>query len=105
MEHKEIWDVLDSTKIKAYLECPRKFFYEYVVGWRSIEPNIHLEFGKAWHLAMEHLLVKGYEDEELVQAYTLFHNHYRKYFPEVMDDVYAPKNLSLIHISEPTRPY
>ena len=92
MEHKEIWDVLDSTKIKAYLECPRKFFYEYVVGWRSIEPNIHLEFGKAWHLAMEHLLVKGYEDEELVQAYTLFHNHYRKYFPEVMDDVYAPKN-------------
>lgn len=103
MKHKEIWDVLDSTKIKTYLECPRKFFYEYVVGWRPLEPNIHLEFGKAWHLAMEHLLIKGYDDEALVEAFTKLHNHYRIHFSEVMDDVYAPKNP--VHAFKALRDY
>lgn len=92
LKKNDTWAVLDSTKIKAYLSCPRAYFYEYVLGWRPVEANIHLEFGKAWHLAMEHLMLKGYDEESLVQAFTLFHNHYRNSFPVSMDDVYAPKN-------------
>lgn len=92
IEKHDTWEILDSTKIKSYLECPRQYFFEYILGWRPVEPNIHLEFGKAWHLAMEHLLTHGYEEESVIEAFTLFHNHYREHFGPSMDEVYAPKN-------------
>jgi hypothetical protein len=85
---------LDSTKLKSFLSCPRSFFYEYVLGWRPEAPNLHLEFGSAWHLAMEHLILHGYEKESIVQAYTLFHDYYRRSFNPMMDETNAPKNPS-----------
>lgn len=89
--HKS-WDIVDSTKLNAFLECPRSYFYEYILGWRSETPNIHLEFGKAWHLAMEHLINNGYEERSIADAYGKFFDHYRQYFPELLDEVNAPKN-------------
>ena len=86
------WKIIDSTKIKAFQECPRSYFYEYILGWRSVEPSIHLEFGKAWHYAMEHLILHGYSQQTVEEAFFLFHTHYRRFFPEHMDDAYAPKN-------------
>jgi hypothetical protein len=74
------------------MECPRAFFYEYILGWRSEEPNLHLEFGKAWHLAMEHLILHGYESDSIQAAYAAFLEHYRKFFPDITDEVHAPKN-------------
>jgi hypothetical protein len=70
------------------------YFYEYILGWRSEAPNLHLEFGKAWHLAMEHLINNGYGERSIADAYGLFFNHYRQYFPEVMDEVNVPKDPS-----------
>ena len=46
---------VDSTKINTFLDCPRQYFFTYVLGWRSDRPNNHLVFGQAWHEAMEHL--------------------------------------------------
>jgi len=74
------------------MECPRSFFYEYILGWRSEKPNLHLEFGSAWHLAMEHLLLFGYDSKAVSEAWTLLTNYYRKSFPDIMDEVNAPKN-------------
>jgi hypothetical protein len=73
------------------MSCPRQFFYEYVLGWRSEFPNIHLEFGSAWHLAMEHLIIAGYSDSAIRTAYELFTAYYRQFFPEIMDDENHPK--------------
>lgn len=84
--------IIDSTKLNAFLGCPRSYFYEYILGWRSEAPNLHLEFGKAWHLAMEHLLIRGYTNDGVAEAYMLLTEYYRKFFPEVMDEVNAPKN-------------
>jgi hypothetical protein len=86
------WNIIDSTKLNNFLECPRSYFYEYILGWRPEEPNIHLEFGKAWHIAMEHLILNGYSENSIKDAYLKFNEHYRK-FPELLlDDVYTPKN-------------
>ena len=79
------WNIIDSTKLNAFLECPRSYFYEYILGWRSEAPNLHLEFGKAWHLAMEHLILHGYDETSIKDAYLKFHEHYRSHFPELLD--------------------
>jgi hypothetical protein len=92
LEPQESWSVIDSTKVNAFLECPRMYFYEYILGWRHEVPNIHLEFGKAWHLAMEHLIINGYSDTSVKDAFGKFYEHYRIHFPELTDEVYAPKN-------------
>ena len=84
--------IIDSTKLNSFLECPRAYFYEYILGWRPESANLHLEFGKAWHLAMEHLLLHGYTNEAIADAYLLLNEHYRKFFPDIMDEVNAPKN-------------
>jgi len=86
------WDVEDSTKTNAFLECPRKYFYEYVLGWRPSGAKQDLIFGQAWHEAMEILLLEGYGEEGLLKAAQAFLAEYRLTFGEHTDDIYAPKN-------------
>lgn len=64
--------VLDSTKLKAYQTCPKRFMFEYVFGLVDEEPSIHLVFGQAWHEAMESLLQTGYTVENVEKAYERF---------------------------------
>lgn len=96
LQRHKSWDTIDSTKLQAYMDCPRKYFYEYILGWRAEAPSIHLEFGKAWHLAMEHLILtfpkERYSDRAVAEAFSLFLNHYRLFFPEELDAEMAPKN-------------
>jgi len=84
--YNKSWEVLDATKLQTYLDCPRKFFFEYLLGWRPEGTNVHLVFGKAWHEAMEYLLLNGYDAKSVLSAYELFEQEYRKEFaPE--DDI------------------
>jgi hypothetical protein len=67
------------------------FFYEYVLGWRSARPNNHLHFGKAVHLAMEHIILHGYRVQAVMEALEMFNEEYRGEFPESTDELYLPK--------------
>ena len=87
----ETWSIHDATKVQCYMDCPRKYFYEFVLGWRPDTPNIHLEFGSAWHLAMEYLILNGYDDVSILHAYELFTTYYRQFFSEMHDEIYHPK--------------
>ena len=82
---------LDSTKINTFLDCPRQYFFNYVLGWVSDRPNNHLVFGSAWHEAMEHLLLNDYSELSIVQAYDKFETYYREHFPEDTDELFKPK--------------
>ena len=84
-------EVLDSTKIQNYQDCPRRFFYEYLLGWRSARPNNHLHFGKAVHMAMEHMIMNGYRVESVMEALQIFNDEYRFAFPEETDAIFTPK--------------
>ncbi len=92
----ETHDILDSSKIQCYMDCPRKFLFKYVLGWTIDTPNINLVFGEAWHRAMEHMLLTkpdvGYDEKESVNAMKKFMSHFREHFSSEYDDVYAPKN-------------
>lgn len=88
LTNTDLLKVQDSTKIKCYMECPRKYFFEYVLHWRSGKPNKHLEFGIAWHLAKEALLLGSSVEE----SYALFLNHYRLHYAPQMDLDMRPKD-------------
>lgn len=93
------WSIHDATKLQAYMDCPRSYFFEYVLGWRPESANVHLEFGTAWHLAMEHLIINGYSDPSILAAWQKLTAYYRQFFPEVMDDTYHPKTPSMAFVA------
>jgi len=84
------WSILDSSKIETFLECPRKYFFEHILGWRMDVPNHDAYFGESWHKAREWQLRYGYSDIE--GAYNAFLRHYRKEFPPESDNLYTPKD-------------
>lgn len=43
----------DSTSLGLLKECPRKYYYEIILGWRSGGMNVHLTFGLGYHAALE----------------------------------------------------
>jgi hypothetical protein len=73
------------------MECPRKYFYAYVLGWQREEPNLHLVFGEAWHLAMETLLRYGYSNDAVELAYLSLEKKYREHFSPIHDESNFPK--------------
>ena len=91
LEYHKTWDILDSSKLTTYMDCPRRFFFEYVLSWRSDAPNNHLVFGTAFHESMEHMLLHGYEDQSVFDAYDKFLVEYRTHFPDDSDELYSPK--------------
>lgn len=44
----------DSTSLGLLKECPRKYYYEIILGWRPRATSVHLIFGQAYHAALEH---------------------------------------------------
>lgn len=94
IEYHPTFDILDSSKIQAYMQCPRKYFFEYILGWRSELPNLHLEFGEAFHQALEVLAQEGYEHEAVMHAFNKFSDHFRKEYVEIMGDDHKKKNLA-----------
>lgn len=89
IEYHETFDVLDSSKIQAFMDCPRGFFFSYVLGLRKDEPNIHLVFGTAWHEAMEHILNNGKSIDSVKDAFDLFMESYLKEYSFAMIDQFA----------------
>ncbi len=44
---------IDYSSLSCYLDCPRKFLFQYMLHMRSTQPNIDLTFGSAWHYGLE----------------------------------------------------
>lgn len=45
--------VWDNTMRSTFVECPRKFSWEYLHHFKHKAPNVHLHAGKAWAGALE----------------------------------------------------
>ena len=88
------WDIVDSSKLSCFSDCPRQYFYNYILGWRLNRPEHDLWFGQAWHEAREHQLLNGYDD--VTGAYTKFIDCYREKFQESTDDLFRPKDPSAV---------
>jgi len=100
------WNIQDSSKIKTFMECQRKYFYEYVIGWKDERPSNHLIFGSAWHEAMAHLYTHGFSPSSIQEAFNEgFLPYYRRYIDPGEDELYFPKTpqralMALIYYTE-----
>lgn len=85
---------LDSSKVKDYQTCPRKFFFRHVRGWApaTMGHDLNLVFGSAYHAAHEKLLELGYEQENIPAAMEAFEEIYREVFGPEDDLANDPKN-------------
>lgn len=94
------WNITDATKLNCYMECPRKYFYNYVLGWNPEKENIHLIWGHAIHEALDCILRakragKSIDDPALIhEAYNVFLTHYEKHFDSRFDDENSPKDAA-----------
>ena len=43
----------DATSFRALMQCPRKYQYSIIEGWRTAEASVHLEFGGYFAKAVE----------------------------------------------------
>ena len=84
------WLIRDSSKLDNYQECPRKYFFTHILGWRSEAPAHDLYFGESWHKAREYQLIHGYD--KFADAYLAFAKHYRLKFAPETDEIYRPKD-------------
>lgn len=89
--------VFDSTKLAAAQQCLRRYFFEHVLGWRPVRPNIHLHFGSAAHSAFERLLWLAHRDggpkpEHKEECMAAFLAEWRKHAAPVDDDTFEPKS-------------
>jgi len=91
IEKFRAWDVTDSSKMSDYDTCPRMYFFNHVLGWRNDTPNNHLEFGEAWHQAIEYLMLTNYSPDSIGEAYEKARNYYRKSFAKHTDELYKGK--------------
>lgn len=80
------WDVYDASKVQNFMQCPRKHFFKYILGWRREGANVDLEFGTAWHESMAHILENDYSLESVHDAHKRFLAYYRQFFPVEMDE-------------------
>ena len=87
----ETWDIVDASKLKEYMVCPRMYFYRYILGWDLDRPNIHLVFGESWHKAMEVLVAHNNDPAYVQEAYEAFSSCYYKTFPDGMQSVVSSK--------------
>lgn len=90
--YNDNWEIVDSSKLTEFMDCPRKYFYRHVLGWKSTAPNNHLIFGQAWHNAMEHLLLTSYDQVD--EALMMFLAEYRQTFGPETDELFVPKTPS-----------
>ncbi len=44
---------IDYSSVSTYLDCPRKFLFQYIMHFRSRHASIHLVFGSCWHYGLE----------------------------------------------------
>ena len=85
------WKINDPTKVSEFISCPRKYFYNYVLGWKPSTPSNHLVFGTSWHVAMEYLLTHDYSIQSVMAAHDELVKDYRKTLGPETDEMYAPK--------------
>ena len=85
------WAVNDPTKVTEHYSCNRKYFYQYILGWRPEAANNHLIFGTSYHVAQEYLLTHDYSVESVMKAHGALVADYRQHLGPETDELYKPK--------------
>lgn len=82
----------DNTRVSSFFKCPRLYYFRHMRSWQKDGGRIALTFGGAWHVMMEIVWARAYEDisnSDLVDAADVgFKERWRK-------DGYDPDGINL----------
>jgi len=81
------WGIMDASKLKTFMTCPRKFLFEYLFGWRGNSINVDLTFGSAIHVFVEELYRVGMNEEGYESGYREFLKIYRSEISELDEEL------------------
>lgn len=95
------WQVFDSTKLKTFQECARKWFFEHRVGWRSEKPSVHLIWGEAIHKGLDYCYTHSWHPLARRTAIELAKNYFDENFGSMEDT--SPKDS--LHIEQVINDY
>ncbi len=56
---------IDYSSLSTYMDCPRKFLFQYVMHLRGAGKSIHLVFGSCWHYGLEKAYLELQQDSTL----------------------------------------
>jgi hypothetical protein len=93
LEPHPTWEIIDSSKLQTFMECPRLYFYKYILGWTSDAPRHDLIFGEAFHAGLETLYTHGFGKDSLELAKLTMEDLYSESFGEEAADIYYPKSI------------
>ena len=71
--------IYDSTKIKQFQTCPRQYFEKFILGHNREGTNVHIEFGRCIHTALEVLAELG--PVGLLEAHDAFLEAWKEVYP------------------------
>ncbi|MFH0796989.1 MAG: PD-(D/E)XK nuclease family protein [Candidatus Omnitrophota bacterium] len=55
---------LTASMVQAY-DCPKKYYYEYVEGWKAIRPSANMVFGSVVHESLAEEFLNGHTAQEV----------------------------------------
>lgn len=91
----------DCTKMLLYMRCPRRYFFEHILGKRTEGSNFHLIYGRAIHEGMEIVIMRQTADDvtkTLTMAMDAFDKVYLNEMPEDMMGTYKHKTRENAHL-------
>lgn len=74
------------------MDCPRSYFFEFILGWRPFLPNVHLAFGIGLHASLEYLMLHGYSQDNAMTAHELFDKVFQEEYVSICGDDHPKKN-------------
>jgi len=91
--------LIDTTQVKDYLQCPRKYYYRHILGYVNKVANHDLWFGISVHRYFEYIhdnlirTTRRFDPSEklLEEAYEVFVCTYREQYTADMDEIFYPK--------------
>ncbi len=102
-EHEELdgkrrLPIVTTSSLKCFRACPRKYYFRYELGVKSLGMSDALRFGRLWHAGLEHYWRSGFDLEagiaamqaaesdpyELVKASVLLEGYHARWADEPM---------------------
>nr|MBA4404808.1 hypothetical protein [Nanoarchaeum sp.] len=97
--------IQSPSSINTFKQCPRKYYYQYVLGLQKKVPSIHLSRGKIVHLTLEdffkvdisNISPDYYEFELKVILHSLFNQKWQSFYEELRKIKLTPEQLDFYY--------
>lgn len=97
--------IQSPSSINTFRQCPRKYYYQYILGLQKKVPSIHLTRGKIVHLTLEDFFrldiskisYDYYEFELKIILHSIFNQKWQSFYEELRKIELTPEQLDFYY--------